>query len=146
MISPVKNRASVLCWIVIILLTSCYPNTYHELVFQNDSSYDIWVIENHYYIVDSIPYDTDSTYVKSGTEEVFDVASGEVVTLADFDTCLKHIRQHKFLSCVVANNDSLEVQIDMNDPNNWVNTVFEVRRKGSGSCECRITIDDTDIH
>ena len=142
-----KNRVSVLSCMAIILLTSCVPNTYHTHVFQNDSSYDLWMYTRSYYDeIDTLTLYSDSTFVKSGTAEVIWKQMGEVYRLEDYDTCLSGPEGKLSVSAYIINPDTLEIHIDLNDFNLWQRTVSREERDGSGTSECRVIVDNTDIY
>lgn len=137
-----------------VLLTSCVANTYHETVIQNNSAYDIVVIEKWYHgDVGEWPdsslalFQSDTHLVKKHSSEVLFVVSGEVRSLSDVDTCLRLASEHIIvLSSTVVGNDSLSVQTDINNTGNWTFTVRSRRKEDTGDCECRLQLDDSDIN
>ena len=136
-----------------VLLTGCVPNTYHETVIQNNSTYDILVYEKWYHgDVSEWPdsslalFQSDTHLIKTGTSEALFVSSGETAELSDFDTCLRISSGIIVLSSKVVGYDSLSVQTDINDIDEWVFTVRDRRKENTGDCECRLTIENTDLN
>jgi len=140
--------------LLVVLLTSCYPRTHHETVVENNSSHDIIIYEKWYYadvseFEDSTLalYDADTHLIEKGTCEALFVEGSEVAELSDFDTCLRyHNGIIIVLSSKVVGTDSLSIQTDINDIDEWTLTIRDRRRENTGDCECRLTIDNTEIN
>ena len=136
----------VLCFFALLfLLFNCSPpSVSYERIIENNSSYDIWVINptTNCDGFSEIGFQ-DSILVLSNTRQVLELTTennGDVSNFSDCPSvCLDNIDSR------INNHDSLGLAASLQATNNnWQYTVLQPGE--SGSCECELTITDAGIN
>jgi hypothetical protein len=138
----------ILClFALLFLLFNCTPPSIsYERIIENNSSYDIWLIN---------PNSTtncngfigigfqDSILVPSNTRRVLEFSSERNASVNDYTSCPFICLDS--MNTRISNHDSLSLTSSLEASNtNWE---YRVLQSGeSGSCECEFTITDTDIN
>jgi hypothetical protein len=131
----------------LVFFSSCEPNVQYKRIIQNDSDYDIWVLNpSHIPNVTSASncaaFEFDSISVARKTSYTIEVAT--INQLVDFFSdcpmlCLDTLESN------IHNQDSLELNKSLYSTNpDWEYTVFQAGN--NGDCECRLIITNDDIN
>ncbi|WMX12324.1 hypothetical protein [Aureispira sp. CCB-E] len=135
-------------FLIITSFISCEKTTDYKRIIQNDSDYDIWIINPYYRALDSTNTFTecreivlDSIAVARKTSYVLEVVNTN--RSVDFHADCPFICLDT-LETRIHNRDSLRLNINLYpSDSNWVYTVFQEGEKGS--CECRLIITNSSI-
>lgn len=130
----------------LVSLASCEPNVEYKRIIQNDSDYDIWII-NPFGGPPSNSSDCrrvtfDSIAIARKTS--YSIEGGTVNQSVDFFSncpilCLDTLNSR------VHNRDSLELSISLYPTNSdWKYAVLQPG--DNGACECRLIISNSDIN
>ncbi len=133
-----KMKQLILPISLIFIICSCEPNGRFERIIVNQSSHDIWIKTDteiyHTFIQDSIVIEKNSYAVVAKTSERHGVSG--------FSECGF---PEGALTYGVLTSDTLHIQKNLNASANWTFSIIEEHFKGSGTCECRLLITDSDI-
>lgn len=132
---------------LLFLLFNCSPpNVSYERIFENNSSYDIWLI-NPSATANCTDFTDigfqDSVLVPSNTSKVIESSYDRNASVSDYADCPSLCLG--VVSSRISNHDSLSLNASLEDSNtDWA---YRVINSGeSGSCECQLTITDADIN
>jgi hypothetical protein len=137
----------ILClFALLFLLFNCSPpSVSYERIIENNSSYDIWVINPapiDCEVISEIGFQ-DSILVLSNTRRVIESFRENSVAVRHYADCPFLCLQT--LDSRISNHDSLSLTASLQATNsNWQYTVLEPG--DYGSCECELTITDADIN
>jgi hypothetical protein len=132
----------IFCFFALIfLLSNCTTSVSYERVIQNDSSYDIWIINPN--VSDNCPvFFQDSILVFSNTSQVLEFTTENNGDVSDFSDCPSVCLDN--LGSRINNHDSLSLAVSLQaTSNNWL---YALQPGESGSCECELTITDAGIN
>lgn len=130
---------SILLFASLALLTSCDPGVTFNGIIQNDSSYDLQVIiypdtpRNWYF-----NYADDSLVVTSSEQRTVFEYSG-LGQNSDFETC---DAETDSIIVRVVGNDSLNLNLNAANADNWHFWRIKSSFQDGGECECRLIITD----
>lgn len=120
-----------------VILTACDPGVKYSKVIQNDSDFDITVyICPESKVGDGSFYKFDSIQINKHTEASIYEFSGLGQTF-EFDDCNTYADS---IFTRVRGNDTLYVDINLNDKSLWVFSILDESFKEGGTCECRVKI------
>jgi hypothetical protein len=132
--------------LVVSVLISCDPMTEFYKIVVNNSDYDLWVYMSGDSVnSDSTRYYSDSFSIKKHTEvEVRHF--GDMGTISRFPDCngFSGFPNDSFF-CKIDGNDTLKLNIDMNDMFYWNYNAVEENRVGGGTVTCKLIVDNDDI-
>jgi hypothetical protein len=138
----------VLCFFALLfLLFNCSPpSVSYERIIENNSSYDIWIINpdttRNCTGFSDIAFQ-DSVLIPSNTRRTLEYTSERNTAVSDYVDCPSLCLQT--LDSRISNHDSLSLTASLEATNsNWQYTVLQPGE--SGSCECELTITDADIN
>lgn len=138
------NRITLIVLFALLITSSCDPGVSHDKIIENHSDYNLEVtiyptdygtdIENEFY--DSLHF-----LIPMHTESVIGEAGG-LGQNSNYKGCRT---QADSIIARVFGNDSLTVNINLADSNNWSFKILETTYKDGGVNECRIVITNADI-
>jgi hypothetical protein len=120
-----------------IILTACDPGVKYSKVVQNDSDFDIMI---HIYPESKVGsgsfYTFDSVQINSHTEtSIFEFSGlGQTFEYEDCNTFADSIFAR------VIGNDTLDLNLNLNNESKWIFSVLDKTFKEGGLCECRVRI------
>jgi hypothetical protein len=120
-----------------IILTACDPGVKYNKVVQNDSDFDITVyIYPESKVGDGSFYEFDSLQINNHTEaSIYEVSGlGQTFEYEDCNTYADSILAR------IIGNDTLDLNINLNDKSQWIFSVLDKTFKQGGTCECRVRI------
>jgi len=127
------------CLLVIGALTSCDPGIRFQKIIENRSDYDVKVYiyrdTSQYY---EVSYLADSLLIGNHSEMVL-AETGGLGQYYKFTDCQLYADS---LKIIVLNNDSITVNMDINDPASWHFRRTKFGSNGGGECECRLMLSD----
>lgn len=139
---PVKHifSASVVA-LLISVLCSCDPATGYKLVIENNTGHPLNIsVEKdgspkaEHYLIDSATINTN-----------MDSAIYYYWGLGNVQRYKKCPLYDGIITANVADDDSVHVTLDLNNPDNWRYSIQGKVVMGSGECECRLVIDSSHI-
>jgi hypothetical protein len=126
----------------LFLLVSCDPIVQYDRFIQNDSNHGIWIISPDSFNSCGSP-SFDSILIPSNTSYKLEEYGEIAGRLSQFEDCA-HICTDT-LNTSITTNDSLELAFGLESGNPlWEYRIIKPGQ--TGSCECRLTITDTDIN
>lgn len=138
----------ILClFALLFLLFNCSPpSVSYERIIENNSSYDIWLINPNVTAnctgFTNIGFQ-DSVLVPSNTSRIIESSSERNASVSDYDACPSLCLD--VINSRISNHDSLNLTVSLESTNtNWAYRVIQSGE--SGSCECQLTLTDADIN
>jgi hypothetical protein len=132
------NRLTILFFALFtITLTACDPGVKYNKVVQNDSDFDLMLyIYPESIVGDGAFYEFDSLQINSHSKaSIYEVSGlGQTFEYEDCNTYADSI------FAKVSGNDTLYLNINLNDRSQWIFTVLDKSFKQGGTCECRVMI------
>lgn len=129
-------KFNILFLLIVYLIScsaSCDNSISYNKVVQNDSDYDIWVI------MTSIYSETDSILITSLSEiSIFN--SWDISMYSDYENCRYPFVSLDSLSTRVNGNDTLNLNVDLNDNSIWIYNKLKKAYGDPDECECRFII------
>jgi hypothetical protein len=125
--------------LITIILTACDPGVKYTKVVQNDTDFDITVyIYPESKVGDGSFYKFDTIRINNHTEaSIYEVSGlGQTFEYEDCNTYADSI------FAGITGNDTLDVDVNLNDKSQWIFTVLDKTFKQGGTCECRVRITD----
>ena len=132
------NRLAILFFALFtIILTDCDPGVKYKKVVQNDSDFDLMIyIYPESKVGDGSFYKLDSLQINSHTEASIYEFSGLGQTF-EFKDCNTYADS---IFAKVKGNDTLDLNINLNDKSQWIFSILDKTFKEGGTCECRVRI------
>lgn len=122
--------------LILLVLQGCDPSTLHDQYINNQSSYRLGLIAHN---PDPRGYSSDTIIIDSLTQmEIY--SRGGLGSLDMFFPCYLYADS---LSIFVLGNDSLAVNKDINDADNWS---YEIEEQNGRSGVCSCTLNLTNEH
>jgi hypothetical protein len=138
----------ILCFFALLfLLFNCSPpSVSYERIIENNSSYDIWLINTNTTMNCNAFVDIsfqDSILIPSNTRRIVESSSERNGSVGDYSDCPFICVDS--INTMISNHDSLSLTAPLEASNaNWQFTVLQPGE--SGSCKCELTITDADIN
>ncbi len=115
------------------MMLGCDPVVYYDKIVENESSYDIWLIQN----------DSDTTLLQSNSEVIVHSELDISQTLNQYEDCPRYPETGDTIRTRINGVDTLNEFI-ITEGSNW-QFIIEDSRGGSKSAECKIIITDSDL-
>ncbi|MEM7375627.1 MAG: hypothetical protein AAF587_43950 [Bacteroidota bacterium] len=130
---------SVLIPIFSLIISGCDPAVEYSRVLQNDSDYDLWVVRDSAHVRDS------SLLLAGMSQTLWDI--WHIGNVGLYESCpgTEAIPEPSIFSVHVKNRDSLSVKGDLHASEGWIYSILSQGPFGSGMCECRRILTNTDI-
>ncbi len=126
-----------------LVLFACKdPGVKYNQVIQNDSDYDVWVkVYNRNDSVATVFFTVDSFFVGKKSETIILERNGHK-NMSQFNPCKMYLDSIR----VSVVDTTLLLSKDLNSSSNYTFSEVEKNKKGGGTCECRTSFKNSDLH
>lgn len=132
------NRIAFLIFALLtVMISACDPGVKYNKVVQNDSDFDLMIyIYPESKVGDGSFYEYDSLQINKHTEASIYEYNGLGQTF-EFENCNTYADS---IFATAWGNDTLDLNINLNDKSLWIFSVLDKTFKKGGTCECRVRI------